>query len=154
MLVMAVSLLLLSCGQEPDQQSSTGTPVIEGAWIRVAPPGAHMLAGYMDIVNPQSAAIDIVAASCSGFGSTEIHRTEMENDVARMRRQDLVRVPAGETVSFAPGGLHLMLHGPAADLEAGAMVSCTLDLADGRQLSTLAELRSTAPRSTGDGATR
>jgi copper(I)-binding protein len=154
LLVVAVAVLLLSCGQETDRQSSTGEPIIEAAWIRLAPPGAHMLAGYMDIVNPESAAIEIVSASCSGFGSTGIHRTEMEDDVARMRPQDLVRVPAGATVSFAPGGLHLMLHDPQAKLEAGAMVSCTLDLKDGRQLSTLAELRSAVSRSAGNGGTR
>ena len=46
-----------------------------------------------------------------------MHETETAGGVSRMRPLESLIVPPGETVTLAPGGKHLMLHGfdPAAD---------------------------------------
>jgi copper(I)-binding protein len=136
-----VCLLLVACDRQ-DAITPIGTdPQIENAWIRAAPPTAHMLAAYMDVTNPGPDDIRIVAADCSGFKKTEIHRTEIINDVATMSRQQSVTITAGGSVSFAPGGLHLMLHHPLAPLKPGMEIECTLVLHNGTRLSAMVPVR-------------
>ena len=51
--------------------------------------------------------------------------------MVRMRRQPEVVIPAGETVRFAPGGLHLMIFGVSSTVD-GAEID--LILKDGRSV--------------------
>jgi hypothetical protein len=53
----------------------------------------------------------LVAASSAVTTSIELHTHREANGVMRMERVEAVDVPAGGTVTFAPGGLHLMLFG-------------------------------------------
>jgi len=39
----------------------------------------------------------------------EMHESKMQNGMASMEEIDTVDVPAGETITFAPGGKHIML---------------------------------------------
>jgi copper(I)-binding protein len=51
----------------------------------------------------------------------------MEGDVMRMRELEKgLEIPAGGTVTLAPGGFHLMLIGLTAPLKAGTRVPVTL----------------------------
>lgn len=84
-------------------------PVIRDAWIPEAPPTARMLAGYLTVSNPGDTPLVIVAAESDTFGRVEIHRSEEVDGVSRMRRQEQVKIPPGESVAFRRGGLHLML---------------------------------------------
>ena len=140
-----VCLLLISCDRQEAVEPHSADPHIENAWVRAAPPTAHMLAAYMDVTNPGPDDILIVGADCSGFRKTEIHRTEIVNDVATMSRQESVTITAGGSVSFAPGGLHLMLHNPITPLKSGMEIECTLVLHSGSKLSTMVPVRK--PRS-------
>lgn len=44
--------------------------------------------------------------------TVEIHESTSAGGMAGMERRDVVELPAGKTVSFGPGGLHLMVIGP------------------------------------------
>lgn len=44
-----------------------------------------------------------------------MHTTQMTGDIARMVHLDAVGIPAGETITFAPGGLHVMFMGLNGD---------------------------------------
>ncbi|MBD0274830.1 MAG: copper chaperone PCu(A)C, partial [Acetobacteraceae bacterium] len=46
--------------------------------------------------------------------------------VMRMRAVEVIEVPAGQTVTLRPGGLHLMLIGLALPLREGETVPVTL----------------------------
>jgi copper(I)-binding protein len=136
-----VCFLLVSCDRQEAIAPLGADPQVENAWIRAAPPTAHMLAAYMDVTNPGPEDIRIVAADCSGFKRTEIHRSEIINEVATMSRQESVTITAGGSVSFAPGGLHLMLHNPLAPLKPGMDIECTLVLHNGTRLSAVFPVR-------------
>lgn len=57
-----------------------------------------------------------------------IHATEIGSDgVSRMRHIESLDLPAGQVVSLAPGGLHLMLMGIASKLEEGTSFPMTLE---------------------------
>ncbi len=47
---------------------------IRDAWVREAPPGATMMAGYMVLKNNTPRSQVLVAARSSGFGTVMIHR--------------------------------------------------------------------------------
>jgi copper(I)-binding protein len=120
-------------------------PLVEKAWIRAAPPGAMMLAGYATVRNPCPRAIAIVDVAAVDFASAMIHETLVENGVSKMRHADRLPVPARGALAFAPGGRHLMLMQPRRPLKAGERTVLTLLLADGRRLSAEFTVRRDAP---------
>lgn len=110
---------------------AAGRLTVEDAWIRAAPPGAMMLAGYMALGNTGDAPVVLVAADSDAFGDVSMHRTVEEDGVARMRPLERVIVAPGQRVTFAPGGMHLMLMRPKRALHAGDRITIRLRQADG-----------------------
>ena len=87
-----------------------------------APSGA----GYFTVTNSGDAD-DVLLKVMADFPQVMIHETTEENGIARMSHVMSVPVPAGETVAFEPGGLHVMFMGLNGDpLEAGETVPATL----------------------------
>ncbi|NBB92645.1 MAG: copper chaperone PCu(A)C [Gammaproteobacteria bacterium] len=99
---------------------------IDNPRIRLVPGGAPM-AGYFTIANHTDSPIRLVSAASEAFGHVMIHRTIVSGGDARMEHQDSgVLVAAGETVAFAPKGLHLMLMGARRELQVGEDVEVVL----------------------------
>ena len=60
-----------------------------------------------------SLAVDrITGVSSPQAKAVEIHESTSSGDMAGMDRLDGVDLPAGKTVTFGPGGLHLMVIAP------------------------------------------
>jgi copper(I)-binding protein len=69
----------------------------------------------------------LIGAETDAALAIEIHRTVIENDGrAFMRLLDDVVIPAGETVRFRPGGLHLMIVVPDERVRVGGTFEVTL----------------------------
>jgi copper(I)-binding protein len=96
--------------------------VVENAWIRAAPPGATMLAGYAMLKNAGDAPIVVSGASSADFGDVSLHQSVNENGIERMRPLGDVAIAAGASVAFAPGGKHFMLMDAKRGLKAGDSV--------------------------------
>jgi copper(I)-binding protein len=139
-LCLLLALLAVACAPSPPPEGVS----ISGAWVRSAPPGAGMTAGYLTVANPTTRDVEIVEIRSDDFESIELHVTVTEDGMARMRRESSVVVPAGESVDFTPGGRHLMLFGAKRPLAEGDSVNLVVVLADG------AELESVAPVTRGD----
>ena len=105
---------------------------IADAWVREAPPGATVLAGYLRVTNRSDAGLDIVAIHSEAFERIELHRTVIEDGLARMLPVERLEIAAGESVALAPGGMHLMLFSPVRPLREDDRVAFSLELADGR----------------------
>lgn len=104
---------------------------VEQAWIRAAPPGAMMLAGYARLINAGSEPVVIRSASSAAFEVVEFHRTVEEDGVSKMRAAgDLELQPQAE-IALEPGGLHLMLMRPRQEIREGATVVIDLLTAEG-----------------------
>lgn len=98
-------------------------------------PGQSVAAAYMTMESPSNARI--VSVKSDAAESVQIHAMSMQQGVMRMRRLDVLDLPAGREVRLAPGGIHLMLAGLKHPLRAGASVKLSLIVtgADGeRQL--------------------
>lgn len=114
---------------------------ISGAWIREAPPGQSVLAGYMKIRNDSDTPRRITAVKSAAFGSAEIHRTVMKDGMASMEAQAELVIPAMGSVVLEPGGLHLMLIDPHKSLRAGERVELALQIEPNLTQTVTAEVR-------------
>jgi copper(I)-binding protein len=85
--------------------------------IRAPMPGMKMSAGYLTLRNNSDADITLTKVTSPQFGAVEMHETRVEGEVSRMVALDAITVPAGSTVSFEPGGKHLMLMRPSDELD-------------------------------------
>ena len=96
-------------------------PVIYKSFAR-----ARAAGGYMTITNTGDADDLLIGISTEG-PMAMLHESREEEGVMRMIHLDAVEVPAGATVSFAPGGLHVMFMGLAPeDLPVGDRLDATL----------------------------
>lgn len=104
---------------------------VENATVRLPLPGKTLSAGYFSMSNPQSVDISLLAVSSPAFGKVELHQHVMQDGMMRMMAVDQITVPAGKTVHLQPGGLHLMLFKPTAELVLGTSLTLHLQWSDG-----------------------
>ena len=95
--------------------------------LRGAVAGMQSSAAYLKITNNGASDDRLIAAKAAIAKRVEIHSMEMDNGVMRMRAVDggLVIAP-GDSVTLAPGGLHIMLMGLTTDLAPGTQHEITL----------------------------
>lgn len=108
---------------------------IDGAWVREAPPGMQMLAGYMVIKNETGKDLVLIGASSSAFGAIELHQTTIKDGMASMEQQKRVTIPAHSKFEFKPKSYHLMLMKPKRDLREGDHVKITLQFSNYEKVS-------------------
>ena len=104
---------------------------IEDAVILQPPPGLRVSAAMMKLSNTHNRPVHVTAATSDKVGRIEMHETRIVDDVASMAAVDRVTVPAGGTVFFRHGGLHLMLFDPAESLEPGTCIPINLSTSQG-----------------------
>ncbi|TCI00308.1 copper chaperone PCu(A)C [Roseococcus sp. SYP-B2431] len=104
---------------------TAGPLALSNAWTRAAGQGGQG-AGFVTIRNSGAEADRLVAASSPAATRVELHTSLREGDVMRMRPVENIPVPAGGSVTLAPGGLHLMLLGLTRPLAVGQTVPVTL----------------------------
>jgi copper(I)-binding protein len=108
---------------------------IENAWVREAPPGMQMLAGYMIIENETGKNLVLTGASSPVFGTIELHQTTIKNGMASMEQQKSVTIPANSKFAFKPKSYHLMLMKPKRDLRKGDKVKITLQFSNYKKVT-------------------
>ena len=118
---------------------------VERPWVRAAPPGAGMLAGYMVVRNAGKAPVRLVSAQSPDFGAVELHRTAVVNGISTMRPAGELTIAPGVSLNIETGGLHLMLMQPKRELKAGDSVRLRLHFGDGTALTVDAPVSAAAP---------
>lgn len=110
---------------------AAGRLVVERAWIRTAPPGAMMLAGYAMLRNNGDAPVTIAGAASADFRDVLLHQSIAANGIERMRPLGQIEIAPGTSVEFAPGGKHFMLMQPKRQLAAGDKVKIHISTSSG-----------------------
>ena len=101
--------------------------LIDEPWARPGFQGDNS-AVYLMIGNSNDQGDGLIGASSDVANLTEIHLSKMDAEgTMTMERQDLIGIPAGETVSLEPGGLHVMLMNLVNDLNVGDKFELTLE---------------------------
>jgi copper(I)-binding protein len=135
-LIAALGLLALS-----SVALASARLVATDAWIPQAPPGAAMLAGYLTLKNEGDSTARLLAVQSDRFQSATVHRTVIENGVARMRELNHLEIAPGEEVRFAPGGIHVMLMQPRREVVPGEHIEMTFLFSDGQRLRAIFEVQ-------------
>lgn len=101
---------------------------VQQAWIRPADKGQSASAAYMVITSRHDSLLVGLSSPVSASG--ELHRSELDGAVMRMRALPHFALPGGRPMSLQPGAghTHLMLLGLKAPLELGQRVPITLHL--------------------------
>ncbi len=119
-------LLALSGGPAASQ-----TLQVEDAFAWVSP-GARSASAYFRLENSGESDRRIVGVSSAEAKRAELHEFAEDADgTARMARVESgVTAPAGATVVFEPGGLHVMFMGLESDPDVGETLTFRLRLDD------------------------
>jgi copper(I)-binding protein len=158
---------LAACGSDSDTSSSTattagsGTLAVDDAWARDSATAAGNGAVYFTIVNGSGSDDELVSVSVPASVATEAHMHETVESTGdttmsggmssattmagtgmmSMREVASVAVPAGQTVTFAPGGYHVMLMELATPLAAGTTIPVTLSFRTAGEITVTADVR-------------
>ena len=121
--------------------AAESTILIENAWVREAPPTAHMMAAYMTMKNIGNNEAVLVDVESPAFKHVMLHKSEVVDGVARMPHQDEIIIPALGSVELKPGSFHLMMPAPEARLTEGDSVEFVLTFSDGSKIMVEADVR-------------
>ena len=133
----AVSAAALALGllAAPSLAAATAPAVtISHPWMRFLT-ARIPAAGYFTLSNGSAQPATLTAAASPDCGQLMLHRSVSENGTARMEMVPNVVVPPHGTVTFSPGGYHLMCMSPAAAIAPGGSVPVSLRFNDGTSLS-------------------
>jgi len=86
---------------------------------------------YFSVRNDTQAPVTLAGVYVSGVGKSEMHQTSG----GKMSAVKMVDIAPGATVTFAPGGLHVMAFDIAGTVQAGTAAEATLTFSDGDKLS-------------------
>lgn len=109
---------------------TAGTIAISDAYSRATPPNAPVGGAYMTITNSGAEDDVLLSAATPVAASPQLHQMSMDGDVMKM--DDLPEglvIPAGQSVTLEPGGLHIMLTGLLQPLVRNETVPLTLTFA-------------------------
>lgn len=125
LLFFVVGALLAGCG------GNSGGIEASGVWGRESPSMAQNGAFYLELRNNGDADDALVAVQTTACSQVELHESSMDDhDVMSMDPVEGGRIPlpAGETVSLEPGGLHVMCLGIVEPFVSGERIPwcCTL----------------------------
>ncbi|MHB8423776.1 MAG: copper chaperone PCu(A)C [Gammaproteobacteria bacterium] len=147
MLRKLLPLLFIACFFMPITVNAEGPAVgASHVWIREAPPGVQVLAGYFTLENFSNRPLAIVSVTSPDFGSVMMQRTLQHNDRDRMEPVTTLSIPPHQSVVFAPGGSHLMLIKPRKRFFDGDLVTLTLTFSDHSSLTIMAPVRRDNPQ--------
>lgn len=130
--VRLAALIALAAVATPllSHEFAAGPIKIAHPWSRETAPGQDVGAGYLTIINSGKTDDRLLSASSPAVAQVEVHTVGMVAGVMRMRElKDGLAIPAGATVTFKPGGYHIMMIGLKAPLKKGAMVPAELRFA-------------------------
>lgn len=119
-LALVVAAPLAACSSDGGSTGSdagelTVTDVVVGV-----PPNPDVAAVRMVITNGVDVDDALTGGSTPAADRVEVHRSDVDDEGrATMTEIDRVPVPAGSKVTFAPGGLHLMVTGLHDELAEG-----------------------------------
>lgn len=118
---------LMHDGCPTGQTFAAGDLVISGAFTRAMLPNAKSGGAYLTIENKGATADKLIGVSTIAAQLAQVHEMKIEGDVMKMNEiEGGMEIPAGGSVSLAPGGMHIMLMGVGSPFEEGECLELTL----------------------------
>lgn len=140
----AASLL---AGQALAHSADIGPLHIGHPWTRPALAGQNA-AGYFSVQNKGTVPDVLTSVTCAAAGRTTLHRSMMMGGVMQMHAVVRVDLPAGATVTFAPGGYHVMFEVLKRRFNLGDKIPATLVFAKAGRVNVEFLVQASAPAGT------
>ena len=141
-LAILAAMALGGCsGRDAQAPAAADGLQVSDAWIRLSPVPNSPTAAYFTLHGGAA------EEQLTGVTSPQVRRSEMhetmsgDHAMSSMAPIKQVAVPAGGSLSFAPGGRHVMLFGLDPTATAGREVRLDFAFADGRTLTAKARVR-------------
>ena len=110
-------LAIMLAGLPPAALAQSPLVTVSAPWARATAGGQNTGAAYLTLLSP--APDQLTGASTPVADAAEVHENVMDGTVMRMRSVPFLDLPAGNPVTLAPGGYHIMLMHLHAPLVAG-----------------------------------
>ncbi|MDD2703919.1 MAG: copper chaperone PCu(A)C [Acidocella sp.] len=117
--------------------ASAGAPPglsVQSPWMRYLLPTVPA-AGYFTLVNNSDTPLALAGAASPACYLTTLHDSSEASGTSMMTTVPSVTIPAHGSLSFAPGGYHIMCMQPV--MKVGDKVNVTLSFADGLSLAVI-----------------
>ncbi|WP_246794066.1 copper chaperone PCu(A)C [Burkholderia perseverans] len=121
--------------------AAPGALTVSHCRIRAMPAGIPS-GGFFEIANSGAKPVDLTDVATDAFGMAMLHQTQSNGSMSKMVMVDKATVPANGTLSFAPGGYHVMLEEPKQALKVGTTIPLTFTFSDGEKLTSPCMLES------------
>lgn len=146
MLVLGFALALAACSKGEEAApapaaTADGRLSVSDVSVRLSANAAAPSVAYFTI-NGGKEASTLVGVISADIERAELHESKVENGVTSMAAVDNVPVPAGGTVTFRQGGMHVMLFGVKDSARTADKINLTLLFEGGRNLAVEAPLTS------------
>jgi copper(I)-binding protein len=118
--------------------------IVKSAWARKTP-GSDVAAVYLSLSNTTLKPIIVIGVQSPLATHAMVHESSVTNGQSQMRMKETIVIAPGKTVSFAPGGTHVMLSGLKGGITVGQTVPLVLLLADGSKVAVAAVVKPLVP---------
>ncbi len=118
----------------------TGLTVANARMV-MAPVASNPAAVYFDLANTGETDATLQSVKILGVFDSQLHTTKEANGTMTMSEVANLPIPAGETLSLAPGGKHVMAFNVSPAIGPGSNVEVTVNLGGGREETFKAEVR-------------
>jgi copper(I)-binding protein len=105
--------------------------IVENAFIRTTAPGTTTTAAYFTFNNHSNQKMHLISANSVSVERVEIHEHAMKGGLMKMQKIDSLAIDPESSITFKPGGYHLMLIGIKPPIKTNDNVVITLNFANG-----------------------
>jgi periplasmic copper chaperone A len=152
---LLVLLLATACGAPQQHKTDHAAPSnelhIEQPWAAPTLAGVDVSAGYLVIDNETASDDRLLSATSPRAERVEIHDMTLDGAVMQMRPVERLTIPAGQTVTLAPGGMHLMFYGVAEPFAEGQNIPLQLTFGVAGTIDVTLPVRRALPETHSDG---
>ena len=140
LLMILLMSLTGSAASFAHEQDNHATLDISQAWARKTGSRTASAAVYFILKNTSDVAESLVGVSSTRAAMTTIHRSFEQDGIMRMEMQGDVEIDPKSSVSFEPGGLHIMLMRLDKPLLQGQVFPLTLTFKDAGEVTIYVEV--------------
>jgi copper(I)-binding protein len=128
-----------------------GSLSLTDLWTRATPAGAPTAAGYLTITNNGTEADKLIAASSPAAASGGLHTMTTKDGVMSMSPvEDGIEIPAGGSITLAPGGFHIMFVALKEPLKEGDKFPVSLTFEKAGKIETFLHIKAIGADGPGD----
>ena len=128
---------------------SLGNLQISNIWARATPGHARTAAVYIERIHNSGGQIDSLIYMSSPLARKNlIHKTIVEDGIAKMSHVKVLKIHAGRSVSLKPGGLHIMMLGIQKSLKRGFKFPMILEFQKAGKIEVVVEVKNIGPSPT------